>query len=666
LWGGASAYQREAPYFPEANRLFFLSPHLQTSEQSGRLAQPYREHVWVYACINAIAQSVSSVPLLFKTGSRKNPKLVESHPLVELFETPNPMMSGSQLIEATLVYLGLTGEAFYILDRDSEKEVPKELWVVHPGRFKEAVDEKTGLISGWIYSKGTRQIPLRPYEVVFFRYFNPYHDYRGLAPLQAARAGVEQDYWAGRYNLAFFKNSAQPGGVLETSANLTDEEFQRLLAQFEDRHRGGGKAHRIALLEGGITYKQTGLSQKDMDFLEQRRWNQEEIMAAFKVPKGELGIYEDINFATSKTQRKLFWENTLLPKMALIEFVLWGQLFRHIDSGRVWAEFDYNSISALQEDRRELVECAYKLWSMGVPLNIANEYLELGLPAVKGGDVGYLPFNLAPVTQEEPSPEKSVVDLIPIAAPILLRGFDGEAYWRAYLGLHTPLEEMVRRKISRYFYEQRKRQLRKLEEQSGKAVTRELAVEALLLDLETENGLLKKVFWPLYLEIGQEAGKGLLVELGADPEIFTLADTPAMAALENKLIKVVGINDTVREQLRDTLVEGLAEMETTAELMERVKQVYNFAQSRSLTIARTETGQAMGIARDAAMGQMQVVKHRWVTAGDEHVRVSHQEINGMVVERGQLFPNGCRFPCDPDGPAKEVINCRCVAAPLVE
>jgi HK97 family phage portal protein len=314
LWGGGAVARRETPYFSEATRLFFLSPHLLNSEQAGRLTQPYREHVWVYACINAIAQSISSVPLLFKTGSRKDPQVVDSHPLIDLFEAPNPMMSGSQLLEATLVYLGLTGEAFYILDRRSEREIPREMWVVHPSRFQEVVDDKTGLISGWIYRKSTRQIPLQPYEVIFFRYFNPYNDYRGLSPLQAARAGVEQDYWAGRYNLAFFQNSAQPGGVLETSGNLTDEEYQRILAQWQDRHAGASKAHAIALLEGGLTYKQTGLSQKDMDFLEQRKWNREEIMAAFKVPKTELGLYEDVNYASSKTQRKLFWETTLFPR----------------------------------------------------------------------------------------------------------------------------------------------------------------------------------------------------------------------------------------------------------------------------------------------------------------------------------------------------------------
>jgi hypothetical protein len=97
LWGGSvsQAGRRGIPYFPEATRLFFLSPHLLTELSGGRLNQPYREHVWVYAYINAIAQSISGAPLLFKAGTRKDPKIVESHPLVSLFEAPNPMMSGA-------------------------------------------------------------------------------------------------------------------------------------------------------------------------------------------------------------------------------------------------------------------------------------------------------------------------------------------------------------------------------------------------------------------------------------------------------------------------------------------------------------------------------------------------------------------------------------------
>lgn len=684
--------------FALAENLFFASPQILGQMQAGQITQPYSQHVWVYACVNAIAQSVSSVPLLFKTGPRKDPKVVEDERLDSLFEAPNPYMSGSQLIEATLVYLGLTGEAFYIVERESDREIPKEIWIFHPHRFKEVVNRETGLISGWVYSKGANKVPLQTHEVVFFRYFNPYNDYRGLSPLQAARAGIEQDFWAARYNMAFFMNAAQPGGVLETSANLNDDEFHRLLAQFEDRHRGAPKSHRIALLEGGVTYKQTGLSQKDMDFLEQRKWNREEIMAAFKVPKTEVGLYEDVNYATAKTQRKLFWENTLLPKMALIEFVLWGQLLRRIDGGRVWAEFDYAGISALQEDRRELVESAQKLWSMGVPLNIANEYLGLGLPAVAGGDVGYLPFNLAPVAQGKPSPEKTVVDLPFSVAPVgknfpaetahekaiawkqagmagynplpavsrqASRTFDGEVYWQNYLKIHGPLEEKFYGKIKRFFYEQRKTQLQIIEEQLSLRAVRDIS-DNLLFDLSAENAKLQKVVWPLYVQIGMEAGQALYKELGQVGALFNLEDSEALAVLQQKLIRVTGINETTREALRNTISQGLQNQEPWTQIADRVREVYNFAASRSYTIARTETGQAMGTARYAGTISMGIQKIMWVTAADERVRLSHRNLNGVKAEIGQVFVNGCRFPCDPYGPPGEIINCRCCAAPVVE
>ena len=46
------------------------------------------------------------IPLLFFTGSRKDKKLVEAGPLIQFFETPNPIMSGAQLIEATFFHWG--------------------------------------------------------------------------------------------------------------------------------------------------------------------------------------------------------------------------------------------------------------------------------------------------------------------------------------------------------------------------------------------------------------------------------------------------------------------------------------------------------------------------------------------------------------------------------
>jgi HK97 family phage portal protein len=687
---GSNLFNREAPAlptFPETDRLFFLSPHLLMAHlRQGGLTHPYKDHVWVYSCVNAIAQNLMGIPLLFFTGSRKDKKLVETGPLVQLFETPNPMMSGAQLIEATFIYLGLCGEAFYIAERKNPREVPKELWTFHPNRFKEVVDKDTGLIAGWTYEKGGKKVPFEAHEIIFFRYFNPYHEYRGLAPLQAAQAGIDQDFWASRYNAAFFKNNAQPGGILETSANLGDEEFKRLLAQWNDRHQGANKAHAIALLEGGVTYKQTGLSQKDMDFLEQRKFNREEIMAAFKVPKSELGIYEDLNFATAKTQDRVFWTKTLLPKMALFEFVIWHQLLSGLSGPEIWAEFDRTAVDALKEDLKEMLDAGQKVWQMGVPFNVVNETLNLGFPKVEGGDVGYLPFNLMPVGSQG-LPDSSPAAAAPPSQPekaagpppwpaaslhlpgpkvIMRRKMDPRASWQQYHHLWATLMGKFKGKMERFFSWQEELQIKLLEERLAKARLREYMAEDLLFNLPEANEILKKLAWPLYLTIGTESGKALFVELGADPANFVLADTAAMQVLKEKLIKVTRINDYTREKLREKLLEGLAQTETVNELQQRVKDLFGFSEARSLKIARTETGQAAAPARDAAMNELGVEKIQWLTAGDTEVRETHQFLEGMVVPRGMPFPNGCLYPCDPGGPAEQIINCRCVAVPVID
>ncbi len=673
------------PSFPEVDRLFFNAPSILAAQGMGGITKPYQNHAWVYACVNAIAMNISGVPLNFFAGSKANKVQIEDGDLPKLFETPNPMMGGSQLIEATKVFMGLTGEAMWILDRASEREVPREIWTFHPQRFEEVIDKETGLITGWKYRKGKKEIALADYEVVFFRYFNPYNDYRGLSPLQAAACGVNQDYWASKYNESFFKNSAQPGGVLETTSYLDDDEHKRILAQVNDRHQGASKAHKIMLLEGGLTYKQTGLSQKDMDFLEQRKYNREEILGVFKVPKGELGIEDDTgSYAKDQTRRKLFWETTLVPKIKLVEFVLWAQFLSKLPK-QLWAEFDYKSIPALQEDQKEKDGRAKQYWGMGVPLNVLNQAFDLGLPEIEGGDVGYLPFNLVPVGTPPPTKgssasaktvhlqldrEAGVTASIPAPRLHLPGPTRSEASWLQYHHLQSRFEEKVRSKIKRFFWEQRKAQLALIEEKlSPRGIVRETRddVEQFLFDLGEADNELRAIMWPLYQNIGEEAGKSMIAELGGDPSIFVLRDTPAMAILEEKLIKVVGINDVTREMLRQTLMEGLENIETIQELQKRIREVFNFTESRSLTIARTETGQAASPARIAAMGKMGVVEIEWGTAGDGKVRPSHVNCAGAGKRRiGEPFPNGCLYPCDPSGPAGEVINCRCVAIPVVE
>jgi SPP1 gp7 family putative phage head morphogenesis protein len=343
-------------------------------------------------------------------------------------------------------------------------------------------------------------------------------------------------------------------------------------------------------------------------------------------------------------------------------------------------------VDAHKEDLKEMLEAGQKVWQMGVPFNVVNETLNLGFPKIEGGDVGYLPFNMMPVGSQglpdnSPSaavppsqPEKAAGPPPLPAASLHLPGptvmvrqsLDPRVYWQQYHQMWAALMGTFRGKMVRFFSWQEALQIKLLEERLTKARLREYMAEDLLFNLSKSNEILKKLAWPLYLTIGGEAGKALFVELGADPANFVLADTAAMQVLKDKLIKVTRINDYTREKLRETLLEGLSKTETVNEMQQRVRDLFGFSEARSLKIARTETGQAAAPARDAAMDELGVEKIQWWTAGDTEVRETHQFLEGMVVPRGMPFPNGCLYPCDPGGPAEQIINCRCAAVPVID
>lgn len=91
--------------------------------------------------------------------------------------------------------------------------------------------------------------------------------------------------------------------------------------------------------------------------------------------------------------------------------------------------------------------------------------------------------------------------------------------------------------------------------------------------------------------------------------------------------------------------------------------------SRARTVARTEVvGAYNGGLHDA----FAMIVHndpgtpwvkRWLATEDSRTRPDHVEADGQTVPFSQPFVVGgfhMQYPHDPDGPAKEIVNCRCV------
>ena len=342
----------------------------------------YADKGWVYACVSAIAQAMSGAGFLLKDG-RGRP--VKKHPVLDLLYRPNPLMSGRDLFQWIAGSLELTGNAFLLKDARAGAR-PTELFplMAHlveilPGESAERP------IRGYKYRAGGKTAVYQPEDVVHIKYFNPFDMFYGLPPLAAARNAADTLSAAERYNRAFFDNSANVSGVLTADTRLDDAARSRIMRAWLDCHRGEGNAHKVALLEGGLKWQATGMSQRDMDFISGIKLNRETVLAVFHVPPALVGVYDHAPQFNTKEQQRIFWQTTLTPKLTLVLDALSNSLLPDFGEPELWLEPDLSLVSALHEDEEGRSRAAKNYFDMGFSRDEVTDALGLPFPR-KGGN----------------------------------------------------------------------------------------------------------------------------------------------------------------------------------------------------------------------------------------------------------------------------------------
>lgn len=130
---------------------------------------------------------------------------------------------------------------------------------------------------------------------------------------------------------------------------------------------------------------------------------------------------------------------------------------------------------------------------------------------------------------------------------------------------------------------------------------------------------------------------------------------------------VVGISDTTRDRIAGIIIRGQEDGKSVEDIAQDIvdQTAGEIGLSRARTIARTETHAAAMYGQQATAEASPLDWRKvWLATEDHRTRPTHAEANGQAVALDQPFEVGdaeLMYPGDMDGPAKEVINCRCVA-----
>lgn len=122
------------------------------------------------------------------------------------------------------------------------------------------------------------------------------------------------------YAADFFENGSESGGTIEIPTRLQDQDaVDRLRNQWEGRHQGAGKRHKVAVLEEGAKYSSTSVDPEKSQLLESRKFQLQEMIRAWRLPPHKAGDMSDAHYANLEASNADYLATALLSWLTVIE-----------------------------------------------------------------------------------------------------------------------------------------------------------------------------------------------------------------------------------------------------------------------------------------------------------------------------------------------------------
>lgn len=294
----------------------------------------------VFACVRVLSESLAQLPLiLYRGGDGDTKQRATDHPLYWLLHNqPNQWQTSFEFRELLMWHAALRGNAYAYINRAGGRIA--ELLPLDPDKTK--VVTKPDLSLSYIVSRMDGRAPLEFAARDIFHLRGPSLDgIQGLSVVTYARETIGLAMATEEHGARFFSNGGRPSGILTRPAEkkaLSETAAQNLLNSFVQKY-SAENAMRTLLLEEGTTFTPVTMKNDDMQFLETRKFQKEEICSIFRVPPHMIGALDRATFSNIEQQSIDFVTHALGPWLARWEQAIMRDLIHERQQGDVFAEF---------------------------------------------------------------------------------------------------------------------------------------------------------------------------------------------------------------------------------------------------------------------------------------------------------------------------------------
>lgn len=555
--------------------LFTSTTPLQSSGSVARnygkrpVFDPVRQVTGVtYKAIDKIGQSLSVYEPIVK---KPNGDAYVNHPVLSLFNNPNPRMNASDFVHLFGMLYEIYGETFWYLAKGENTNRVKEIYLLNPAQVELQVHE--GEIIGYVLHKANGdQVPFLPDEIIHDKRPNPFNEWRGLSVIEKAASYIDIEIDATNFTLNYIRNNASPSGIVSLPT-MSQENFKKFTLQWREGYEGPQNAGKTAFIRGGeANFKAVGATLKDVEIDKLRNMSKDDVLMMLDVPKPLLGMTDEKGFGRGniETLNYIFADNKLEPMMRRLDRI-YEKIGTDMMKGQV---IDIQHESPVPEDKEYMLNYYEK--GVNVWLTINEVRAGQGLDPLPNGDI----------LVEAPAPAAKTIKVVKkktLTKSEQLKKINQEQedFRSKLVETNDLFANRVQGEISSFTAEQEKKVISNINASAK-------SYEEWLFNIKEDSERLSELLLPIFVELAEAQIEDVAHFITG--ELITVT-SELRTIMETDIKQISGVfNSDTLTQLQKTLAAGQADGESLVSLKKRVEKVYTDAKGyRAERIARTES-----------------------------------------------------------------------------
>jgi HK97 family phage portal protein len=383
----------------------------------------------VYSIITFITQKAGTIPWavyevknekalnLYKSASHNLPywkkeavkvKALESlpnHDLNQLFITPNPLQSWSELTEQEIGFKLITGNSYtHCIGPEGGANAGRiqEMWNL-PSQLVVIVtgDQITPVLR--YEMRGYSDVKIPPEQIIHVKNWTPSYVngqfLYGVSPIQAARRVITRSNSSYDASVASFQNMGAYGMITgdakSDEQSLTPEQLEEIKRQYKKK-TGPKNAGQSLITSAGLKWQQMGMSPVDMNVIESDKMDLRTLCMIFHVPSELFGDAATKTYSNTKEAGSAVYTNAVIPALTQKRDAI-NKMVKSRYKENIYVDFDVSMISELQDDITILTTALANAWYL-TP-NEKRDMLSFGMD--ESNDVMndyFIPAGLTPLS----------------------------------------------------------------------------------------------------------------------------------------------------------------------------------------------------------------------------------------------------------------------------